>query len=149
MKIHPEFITMPEQKMAVWQGIQLDLDWEGPGLAVDQLPTTPGVYAEVYLPERGVRIGETGRSIRGKIRHDIRWFRSMRDGTAPEHQLRRTLPIAQAAKRTGDAGFAFFVVSNDPRLEAKDVRQSCERFVFDWVRRSPYWVDWNRQVSWR
>ncbi|TNF58722.1 MAG: hypothetical protein EP307_11780 [Rhodobacteraceae bacterium] len=136
-------------KTVVHLDVALNVDWTGPGLPVDALPTTAGIYAEIYRPERGVRIGETGRSIRGKIRHDIAWFRAMRDGTAPDSQLRRTLPIAEAAKRTGDVGFAFFVVSEDPRLRDKDLRQSCERFMFDWVRRQSDWIDWNRQVSWR
>lgn len=140
---------MASSHFIVWEGIELNIDWSGKGLAVDQLPTSAGIYAEVYLPERGVRVGETGRSIRAKIRHDIRWFRSMRDGTAPEHQLRRTLPIALAAKKTGETGFAFFVVSSDHRLQEKNLRQSCERFLFDWVRDHPDWVDWNRQKSWR
>ena len=140
---------MARNNLIVWKGIELDVEWSGKGLAVDRLPTSPGVYAEIYLPERGVRIGDTGRSIRGKIRHDTRWFRSMHDGTAPEHQLRRTLPIALAAKQTGETGFAFFVVSSDPRLQEKNLRQSCERFMFDWVRDHPDWVDWNRQKSWR
>lgn len=97
----------------------------------------------------GVRIGETGFSIRGKIRHDIRWFNSMRDGTAPQAQLRRTLPIALAAKVTGAIGFEFNVVSVDLRLADKELRQDCERFLFDWVRRSDGLTDWNRQRSWR
>lgn len=140
---------MQNQENVVFEGIQLNVEFTGQGLAVDHLPTTAGIYAEVYIPEHGVRIGETGRSIRGKIRHDVRWFRSMRDRTAPESQLRRTLPIAEAAKRTGEIGFAYFVVSSDPRLEDKLLRQSCERFMFDWVRKHSHWVDWNRQQSWR
>ncbi|WP_152450249.1 hypothetical protein [Roseivivax sp. THAF197b] len=110
---------MQKQRNALFEDIQLNVEFTGQGLAVEYITTRAGIYAEVYKPERGVRIGETGRSICGKIKHDIRWFRSMRDGTAPESQLRRTLPIAQAAKRTGDIGFAYFVVCSDPRLEDK------------------------------
>lgn len=132
------------------RGIALSVNWTvGGGLAVDALPNQAGIYAEVYWSERGVRIGETGRSIRGKIRHDVRWFNSMRDGTAPPEQMRRTLPIAQAAKATGAQGFEYFVVSADPRLEDKALRQDCERFMFEWVRAAQGFVDWNRQVSWR
>lgn len=140
---------MNVSRIVAYHGIDLNVDWSGNGLPVENLPTTAGIYAEVFLPERGVRIGETGNSIRGKIRHDIRWFRSMHNGTAPEHQLRRTLPIAEAAKRAGDVGFAFFVVSSDQRLQEKYLRQSCERFLFDWVREHSDWIDWNRQRSWR
>jgi hypothetical protein len=149
MDMNKELPKAQRQDKVVLHGIELNVDFTGQGLVVDHLTTKAGIYAEVYTPERGVRIGETGRSIRGKIKHDIRWFRSMRDGTAPESQLRRTLPIAQAAKRTGDIGFAYFVVSSDPRLEDKVLRQACERFMFEWVRNHPHWVDWNRQRSWR
>lgn len=54
-------------------GILLHTDWKpGGGTAPEDLPNLPGLYAEIYWPERGVRIGETGRSIRAKIQHDIR-----------------------------------------------------------------------------
>lgn len=133
-----------------FEGLRLNVAWiKGQGLSSGLLPNQPGLYAEIYWPERGVRIGETGRSIRGKIRHDIRWFNSMRAGTAPPAQLRRTLPIAMAAKRTGALGFEFYVVSADPRLTDKTLRQGAERYLFAWIRERPDWVDWNRQVSWR
>jgi hypothetical protein len=96
-----------------------------------------------------LRFGETGRSIRGKICHDIGWFKSMHNRTAPLAQLRRTLPIAEAAKATGVEGFEFYVVSNDPRLEDKALRQDTERFLFAWADRAAGFVNWNRQVSWR
>ena len=113
------------------------------------LPSVAGVYAEIHWPTGGVRIGETGRSIRAKIAHDLRWFKAMQNGTAGSAQLGRTLPIALAARKSGSEGFEFYVVSSDPRLLAKDLRQDVERFMFAWVRRQPGYVDWNRQVSWR
>ncbi|PKQ10802.1 MAG: hypothetical protein CVT70_17720 [Alphaproteobacteria bacterium HGW-Alphaproteobacteria-1] len=140
---------MTAQPFIIYRDIKLALNWQNGGLQVEDLPARPGIYAEVYKPLMGVRIGETGVSIRGKIRHDIRWFNSMRDGTAPQAQLRRTLPIAQAAKATGAIGFEFHVVSVDLRLADKKLRQDCERFLFDWVRRSDGLTDWNRQRSWR
>jgi hypothetical protein len=73
----------------------------------------------------------------------------MQDGTAPADQLRRTLPIALAARATGAAGFEFYVVSCDPRLIDKALRQEVERYMFGWVLSQPTFVDWNRQVSWR
>lgn len=131
-------------------GLSLKVFWRpGLGTVPDRLPNTAGIYAEIYWPERGIRIGETGRSIRGKIRHDLRWFESMKNGTAPAAQLRRTLPIAMAAKRTGSDGFEFFTVCDDPRLADKQLRQDTERFLFRWVRAHSDLVDWNRQVSWR
>lgn len=133
-----------------FDGIRLDVSWvPGRGVAPALLPDRPGLYAEIYWPERGVRIGETDLSIRRKIRHDIRWMESMHAGTAPPAQLRRTLPIGMAAKRTGRVGFEFFPVSVDPRLADKALRQEAERILFSWVRGQTDLVDWNRQVSWR
>lgn len=130
--------------------ISLVVDFvEDRGVSVENLPACPGIYAEVYWPQRGLRIGETGRSIKGKIKHDIRWFRSMHNGSAPPEQLRRTLPIAQAAKQSGELGFEFFVVSIDPRLEDKNLRQHCERMLFQWADDHPDFINWNRQRSWR
>jgi hypothetical protein len=73
----------------------------------------------------------------------------MHDGTAPEHQLRRRLPIALAAKATGEVGFEFYVISADQRLADKALRQECERFLFAWAQQAEGFVDWNRQRSWR
>lgn len=133
-----------------FEGVRLNVSWlPASSRSPDLLPDKPGLYAEIYWPERGVRIGETGRSIRGKIRHDIRWFKSMHAGTAPPEQLRRTLPIAIAAKKSGVEGFGFYPISTDPRLVDKDLRQDAERFLFSWVRAQQHLMDWNRQVSWR
>ena len=73
----------------------------------------------------------------------------MRDGTAAPEQLRRTLPIALAARQTGIEGFEFYVVSCDPALSDKRLRQDVERFMFRWLIGRNEYVDWNRQVSWR
>lgn len=133
-----------------FKGVRLNVSWPpSSSRSPDLLPDKPGLYAEIYWPERGVRIGETGRSIRGKIRHDIRWLKSMHAGTAPPEQLRRTLPIAMAAKKSGVEGFRFYPISTDPRLVDKELRQDAERFLFSWVRAQQNLVDWNRQVSWR
>ncbi len=70
-------------------------------------------------------------------------------GTAGPAQLRRTLPIALAAKKSGPIGFEFYVVSCDPRLIDKTLRQDAERFMFSWVSGRSEYVNWNRQVSWR
>lgn len=133
----------------VFKGLELNVDWVlGRGL-YGMLPSLPGIYAEIHWPSRGVRIGETGRSIRAKIAHDLRWFKGMQDGTAGAAQLRRTLPIALAARKSGAVGFEFYVVSCDPRLVDKVLRQDAERFLFQWVASRPEYVNWNRQVSWR
>lgn len=96
-----------ENLVTFFKGLFLFTDFKpGSGLTVKQLPLLPGLYAEVYWPERGLRIGEST-SIRRKIRHDIGWIRAMHNGSADEKQLRRTTPITQAAKATGIEGFEF------------------------------------------
>jgi len=130
--------------------IPLNTDWQpGSGLQPSELPNTPGIYAEIHWPQKGVRVGETGISVRNKIRHDIRWFKAMHERTAPEAQLRRTLPIAEIAKAKGHSAFDFYLVSDDPRLSDKLLRQECERFLFAWLDKSDQYVNWNRQRSWR
>jgi len=101
------------------------------------------------LPKRGVRIGETGVSIRGKILHDIRWFQGMHAGTEKPEQLKRTIPIAKTAKEHGASGFAFYVVSDDPRLTDKQLRQDCERHLFKYLEEHPDYDSWNHQTTWR
>ena len=73
----------------------------------------------------------------------------MHDGSAPVEQLRRTLPIAEAAKATGVVGFEFYLVSADVRLEDKALRQETERFLFTWAEQADDFANWNRQISWR
>lgn len=136
-------------KAITFDGLELNVDWRPGRGSRAALPALAGVYAEIHWPTRGVRIGETGRSIRAKIGHDVRWFKGMQTGTAGPAQLRRTLPIALTARQTGEAGFEFYVVCCDPRLADRVLRQQVERFMFAWVAANPAYVDWNRQKSWR
>jgi len=133
-----------------YQGVELNVDWRpGSGARTRDLPNAPGIYAEIYWPEAAVRIGETGRSIRAKVQHDVRWFNSLRAGTAPQSQMRRTIPIATVAKQHGADAFEFYVVSADPVLIEKNLRQACERHMFTWVESNPVYTNWNFQRSWR
>jgi hypothetical protein len=135
--------------MTVFKDIPLFTAFKkGSGIPIEQLPASPGIYAQIYWSQRGLRFGETGNSVLSKIKHDVRWFESMRNGTAPPSELRRTLPIAQAAKATGARGFEFYVVSVDPRLRDKPLRQETERFLFDWAERATEFISWNHQRSW-
>lgn len=132
------------------QGINLFVGWtEDNSVPVDSLPTKPGIYAEICWERLGVRVGETGKSVRGKIRHDVRWFNGMFSGTEKPEQLRRTSPICIAAKELGLAGFKFYLVSDDSRLCDKSLRQECERFLFEWCDKHSQLVSWNLQKSWR
>ena len=139
----------------MFQGIPLFVGFkQGEGLAVNQLPRTPGIYAEVYWPQRGCRIGETERydGIRGKVGGDDRWFDMMHDGTAPEKDLRRIHipnphPIVLAAAATGSVGFEYYVVSDHPRLKDMALRHEAERFLH--ALELPGLVNWNFQKSWR
>jgi len=135
--------------VAVFKDLYLITDFKpGSGLTVSQLPKSPGLYAEVYWPERGLRIGES-KSIRQKIRHDIAWINAMYNGSADETQLRRVTPIAQAAKATGVKGFEFYLVSDDPRLEDRALRHETERFLFKWAEQAEEFKSWNFQRSWQ
>jgi hypothetical protein len=133
-----------------FEGIPLFTEFEqGSGIPVERLPTSHGVYAEIHWPRRGLRFGETKNSIRGRIRENIRWFNAMHDGTAPPEQLRRTIPIAQAARATGAVGFEFYVVSVDPRLQDERLRYETERFLFRWTwPGAAGFLNWNHQRSW-
>ena len=133
-----------------FKGIALNVDWRPEnGLSVQDLPDRPGIYAEIHWPKRGVRIGETGLSIRRQIQHDVRWFQGMHLGTEKPEQLRRSIPIAQTAKEHGARAFSFYVVSTDPRLVDKDLRQDCERHLFQWLSDHTEFESWNHQKSWR
>lgn len=139
--------------MTVFQGISLFTEFkQGSGLAVERLPASPGIYAWIYWPERGLRIGET-KDLRGKSMSEIRWFKSMHNGTARQKDLRRLAlpdpsPYLQAAVATGDVGFELYLVSDDPRLKDKPLRQEMEIFLHDWAERADGFVNWNRQRSW-
>lgn len=153
---HPETETtapvpLPEldlnQDTILFRGIPLFIGFkQGEGLAVKQLPRTPGIYAEVYWPQHGCRIGETAQNdgIRGKIRGDIGWFRRHQAGIAEDQH--RTIPIALAANATGPDGFEFYVVSDDPRFVDKALRQEAERFLH--ALNLPGLVNWNFQKNW-
>lgn len=133
-----------------YKEIDLFVGWvEVNSMPADAFPTSPGIYAEICWPRKGVRVGETGKSLRGKIRHDIRWFKGMHDGTEKPEQLRRTSPICMAAKEMGLAGFKFYLVSKDPKLTDKQLRQDCERYLFDWCAKHQTLESWNFQRSWR
>jgi len=133
-----------------FRGIKLKVDWSPDNaMSIERLPTCAGVYAEIHWPKRGVRVGETGVSIRGKILHDIRWFQGMHHGTEAPEQLRRTIPIAKTAKEHGASGFAFYVISDHPRLRNKQLRQDCERHLFKYLEQHPDYDSWNHQTTWR
>lgn len=136
-------------KTVEFDGISLNVDWSiEKSSDPDRFPDVPGLYAIIHAYQLGVRIGETGNSLRRRIKREISWLNSMKARTASVEDLRRTLPYGLAAQLTGAPGFRFFVVSGNPRLVDKSFRQDCERFMFDWVRQNPTWVDWNRQKSW-
>jgi hypothetical protein len=117
------------------------------------VPVLPGIYAEIHWRTRGVRIGESGASLRQKFAHDARWLLQMHSATARPQDLRRLRmsnphPIVVHAAKDGPAAFEFFVVSSDPRLADRLLRQEIERSLFSWIAKHPEYVNWNRQVSW-
>lgn len=143
----------------VFKDVELATDWN-PGQGVNMaapsssVPACPGVYAEVHWATRGVRIGETGTSLRRKFAHDSAWMAHMHAGTAPPSQLRRLAmrsphPIVMSAAQDGPSAFEFFVVTRDLRIANDTLRHDVERYLFSWVRQQRTYLDWNRQRSWR
>ena len=142
------------------RGIDLNMDWRpGRGILLSEpsrgleVPAEPGLYAIVHHASHGVRIGETGQPMRGRFRQHCTWHRNMVNGTARSQDYRRLDmsdpdPYMVAAARDQPSAFEHYVLSTDPRLADKIIRQNVERDVFAWVRAQQLYVDWNRQRAW-
>jgi hypothetical protein len=138
----------------------LNLDWtEGTGVSLADVqarrlvPDSPILYAVVSHRLGLVRNGETGRG-RRRVGHEGRWMRDVHAGRgrACDYSRLRMVnadPYVVAAVEHGPASFEFFVVSDDPRLADKSLRQEVERELFRLVRRRlPHLRSCNRQRSW-
>lgn len=136
-------------KILVVEGILLNVDWvKANDVPVDALPRSAGVYAQIHWKSNGVRIGESS-NIRQRHQESRSWLRGMHDGTADATQLRRNNVFCQAAKRDGEAGFGHCVISTDPALEDKGLRDEIERYLFAWVANHPVYHDFNFQPGYR
>lgn len=143
-------------------GVDVNVDWsQGRGVPLSarerasEIPASAGLYAFVHYSTQpaGIRVGES-ESIRARFVAHVGWLQKMRDGTAREADLRRLqMPdpdgFMVAARQHGRDGFEFHVLSADPRLTDKPLRQEVERGVFEWIRQQRRFTDWNRQRSWR
>jgi len=130
----------------LFREIELHVDWvEACGFQPSTAPSLPGLYAQIYWPERAVRIGQSS-NIKQRLKEATAWANAMYNGTAPENQLRRTSDLCQRVKQTGNEGFEYFLISDDQRFSEQSSRLECEAFLFGWFQ-SNYeyncWKNWN------
>ena len=132
----------------LFKGIELNVNWaEGEGFSASDAAAVAGLYAQVYWPDRAVRIGQSS-NIRNRLREATAWANAMHRGRASEDQLRRTSELCERVKATGNEGFEYFLISRDQRLFEASLRLECEAFLFGWCEsRSEQgaWKNWNRE----
>ncbi len=130
----------------LFREIELHVDWvDNRGFQPSDAPSLPGLYAQIYWPERAVRIGQSS-NIKQRLSEATAWANAMRNGTAAENQLRRTSELCQRVKQTGNEGFEYFLISDDPRFSEKSLRLECEAFLFGWFQSNSEhnrWKNWN------
>lgn len=135
---YPQREESDEMNVSV-AGVDVNIDWsEGRGIPLSaperarEIPASPGLYAFVHYPTQpiDIRVGES-LNIRSRFVAHVGWLQKMRDGSAREVDLRRVTMadpdgFMVAARRYGREGFEFHVVSVDPRLADKALRQAVE-----------------------
>ncbi len=129
-----------------YEGVRFSVNWRpGHGFDRQRAPRGSGLYSQIYWPDRAVRIGQSS-NIYSRVREAMAWAKNMQEGTARESQLRRTSPICERVKATGNAGFEFYTISADPRLKGRELRMECEAFLFGWfeaTKEAGHWESWN------
>lgn len=132
----------------LFRDIHLNVTWvEGSGFNPTNAPSSSGLYAQVYWPDRAVRIGQSS-NIRQRLREATAWVHAMHQGTAPENQLRRTSELCERVKETGNEGFEYFLISDDRCFSDHSLRLECEAFLFGWFESNDEhngWKNWNRE----
>ena len=130
----------------LYRDIELHVDWvEGYGFRPSVAPSSSGLYAQIYWPDRAVRIGQSSNIVQ-RLREATSWANAMCEGTAPEDQLRRTSALCQRVKQTGNEGFEYFLISDDPRFTDHSLRLEYEAFLFGWFQSNcelSGWINWN------
>jgi hypothetical protein len=124
----------------------LHVDWrEKTGLSAEQMPRAAGLYAQIYWPDRAVRIGQSA-NIYSRLREATTWARDMQSGTARASQLRRTSELCERVKKSGNEGFKYFTISSHPMFVDESLRRECEAFLFGWFAATAAgkkWRNWN------
>jgi hypothetical protein len=131
-----------------FQGIPLNLDFRQGLGNVRDLPTGPGIYAQVHWPTRSLRIGES-QSVRKHNLAHIRWADKHRAGTHPAEEAARRGVIVELVKTWGSEGLEHYTISADPRLSDRVLRVECEKFLHAWARTQDQYVNINTQRSYR
>jgi len=131
-----------------FEDIELNVSWvEGEGFFAQDAPSVAGLYAQIYWPDRAVRIGQSS-NIRNRLREASAWANAMHHGTAHENQLRRTSDLCERVKATGNEGFEYFLISSDQQLVEASLRLKCEAFLFGWFKsrsEKSVWKNWNKE----
>lgn len=131
-----------------FQGIELNLDFRPGEGSVANMPTGHGIYAEIHWPTRSIRIGES-KAVRARNRSHIRWADKHRNGTHPPKEANRRGPIVDLVKQWGSEGLEYYLISNDPRLEDRELRVECEKFLHEWSRQQDTYRNLNTQRGYR
>mgnify|MGYP005862266707 CR=1 FL=1 len=132
----------------IYRGLYLHVNWiKGSGFYARDAPKSSGLYAQIYWPEKAVRIGQSS-DIRSRLSEATAWAKAMHLGTARVEQLRRTSEICERVKATGNSDFEYFVISESPEFSDKAFRLECEAFLFGWFAsfaKARKWKNWNRE----
>lgn len=135
-------------RIVTYKHIPMLLEWDDcKGVSASQMPRTAGLYAQVYRPDRAVRIGQA-HNIHTRLRQATAWANRMKMGREREAQLRRMSELCQRVKATGNDGFEYFLVSDHPDLEGKEFRMECEAYLFGWLETTAErngWRNWNTE----
>ncbi|CTQ76204.1 hypothetical protein LAX5112_04516 [Roseibium alexandrii] len=115
----------------LYKNIEFDLDFhKGRG---GEMPSGPGIYAEIHWPTNSLRIGES-KNIKSRNRGHISWANRQRSGQISNRESRRKGPIVDLAKRWGAEGLEHFLISNDERLVDRELRVECEKYLHHWAK---------------
>ena len=138
-------------KIIMFRDFFLHIDFpEGKG-DVANMPTTPGVYAEIHRPTNYIRIGHAD-NMRARNKRHIEWAEKhrLKIHTKPSEISRANngnSEITEIAKKWGAYGLEYFVVCDDPRLSDKNQRLAVENFMHEWCRQQKTYYNMNREAA--
>lgn len=113
-----------------FKDIELNLDFQkGSG---GEMPSAPGIYAEIHWPTKSLRIGES-KNIKARNRDHINWANRQKTGRLSDREARRKGPIVDLVKEWGSEGLEHFLISNDHRLSDHVLRVECEKYLHEWA----------------
>ena len=119
--------------------------------SVDQMPSAPGVYAEIHRAVNYIRVGHST-NMRSRNKAAMTWAERHKTGTHTKaSEIKRAAngnsEITEIVKRYGAEGMEFYVICDDPRLVDKTERQALENFMHEWCRKQSVYFDINREAA--